>query len=52
MDLAMLEISNARECDLEEWKALFSQADARFVFKGVKQPAGSGLAIIETAWQE
>ena len=52
MDLTMLEIGNAKERDLEEWKALFEQADARFVFKGVHQPVGSRLAIIEMVWDE
>ena len=48
----MLEIGNAKERDLEEWKALFAEADARFTFKTVHQPPGSRLAIIETAWDE
>ncbi|KAK7192329.1 hypothetical protein DPSP01_004918 [Paraphaeosphaeria sporulosa] len=51
-DLTMLEIGNAKERDLNEWKALFAEADARFVFKGVKQPPGSRLTIIETSWEE
>jgi hypothetical protein len=49
-DLTMLEIGNAKERDLEEWKALFAQADPRFTFKGLKQPEGSRLAILETVW--
>ncbi|CAJ2513258.1 Uu.00g013770.m01.CDS01 [Anthostomella pinea] len=51
VDLTMLEIENAREQDLEEWKSLFLQADSRFAFQGVKQPPGSYLAILECIWQ-
>ncbi|KAF2491084.1 putative O-methyltransferase [Lophium mytilinum] len=52
MDLTMMEIGNAKERDLGEWKILFEQADARFVFKDMKQPSGSRLAIIEAVWEE
>lgn len=52
MDLTMLEIGNAKERDLAEWKSLFEQADSRFIFKGMKQPPGSRLAILETTWEE
>lgn len=48
----MLEVANAKERDLEEWKTLLGTADARFVFQGVTQPFGSKLAIIETVWDE
>jgi hypothetical protein len=50
MDLTMLEIGNAKERDLNEWRSLFQQADSRFEFKGMKQPAGSRLAILEAIW--
>lgn len=50
MDLTMLEIGNAKERDLGEWKSLFAQADSRFSFQGVKQPEGSRLAIVEAVW--
>jgi hypothetical protein len=52
MDVTMLEIGNARERDLGEWINIFEQADARFVFKGMKQPPGSRLAILETTWEK
>jgi len=48
----MLEIGNAKERCLEEWKGLFEEADSRFVFKGMKQPPGSSLAILEMSWEE
>lgn len=46
----MLEIGNARERGLEEWQALFKEADSRFAFQGVIQPPGSRLAILELKW--
>jgi O-methyltransferase domain len=51
MDLTMLEIGNARERDAEGWTGLFAQADARFVCKGIVQPEGSRLAILDVAWE-
>lgn len=47
----MLEIGNAKERALEEWQALFEQADPRFSFKGMRQPPDSRLAIIEAIWE-
>jgi hypothetical protein len=46
----MMEIGNAKERDLDEWKQLFEQADERFVFKSPKMPPGSRLAILEATW--
>lgn len=51
MDVTMLEIGNAKERDVEDWKTLFSQADERFAFTGVTTPSGSSLAIIELTWK-
>ena len=48
----MLEVGNARERELEEWKALLIEADARFKFHGLHQPPGSALAIFEAIWDE
>ncbi|PVI04246.1 putative O-methyltransferase [Periconia macrospinosa] len=50
LDLTMLIIGNAKDREVHEWKTLFEQADARFRFKGVRQPPGSRLAIIEVEW--
>jgi hypothetical protein len=47
----MLEIGNAKERELGEWKALFEQVDSRFVFRDMKQPEGSRLAILEVVWE-
>ena len=52
MDATMLEIYNAKERELDEWKTLFEQADKRFKFKGMTQPSGSRLALLETIWDE
>ena len=51
MDLSMLELQNSRERELEDWAALFVQADARFRFLGGQQPAGSKLWIMEAIWE-
>ncbi|KAI0835695.1 putative O-methyltransferase [Hypoxylon sp. FL0890] len=51
MDLTMLEIGNAKERDLNEWQSLFKQADSRYVFKGMQQPPGSSLSILEATWE-
>lgn len=50
MDISMLQIGNAKERTLLEWKSLFRQADERFAFQDVKQPQGSQLAILEFKW--
>lgn len=52
MDVTMLEIGNAKERDLDEWKGLFTRADTRFKFKGITQPEGSNLALLEAIWEE
>ncbi|KAM7195870.1 6-hydroxytryprostatin B O-methyltransferase [Rhypophila sp. PSN 637] len=49
-DLNMAAIFNSRERTLREWKALFQQADERFVFKGVTKPEGSALSMMEVVW--
>ena len=51
MDLTMMEIGNAKERDLEEWKALLEEADPKLKFRKVHEPEGSRLAIIEAVWE-
>ncbi|KAI1302030.1 putative O-methyltransferase [Xylaria venustula] len=51
MDATMLEIGNAKERNMDEWKVLFQQTDRRFVLKGTVQPPGSNLTILELEWQ-
>lgn len=48
----MASMFNSRERSADDWKTLLSDADSRFVLKGVKQPKGSALAVIEVAWNE
>lgn len=43
-------VFNARERTLSEWKALFIEADARFVLKSVNRPKGSILSLMEIEW--
>jgi hypothetical protein len=49
-DLNMGAVFNARERTFSEWKALFIEADARFILKSVNQPKGSTLSLIEVEW--
>ena len=46
----MLEIQNSRERDLDDWAALFQEADSSFEFMGGEQPAGSRLWILSARW--
>ena len=50
-DLAMKEIFNAKERDLDDWTILFSMADSRFEIANVIQLPESQLAIIEVVWK-
>ncbi|KAI0871506.1 sterigmatocystin 8-O-methyltransferase [Hypoxylon argillaceum] len=49
-DLSMTALFNARDRTANDWRALFSEADSRFLLKSVIQPAGSGLAILDLRW--
>ena len=50
-DLAMKEIFNAKERDIDDWTHLFHLADSRFEIAYLRQPATSQLAIIEVIWR-
>ncbi len=49
-DINMLTLSNSMERELEDWKNLFAAVDSRFRWKGVVQPEGSNLALLEAVW--
>lgn len=49
-DLTMGAIFNSKERTVSEWSALFKDADPRFVLKGVIEPKGSALGILEVVW--
>lgn len=49
-DLNMMAMSNSMEREVGDWKALFASADQRFRWKGVVQPDGSNLALIQAVW--
>ncbi|KAI2601754.1 sterigmatocystin 8-O-methyltransferase [Hypoxylon sp. NC1633] len=49
-DLNMSAVFNARERMFREWKALFIEADARFILKSVNRPKGSTLSLMEIEW--
>lgn len=50
-DLTMLQLYNSREREQAEWVRLFEQADSRFRFVGMRQPAGSAMAVLEAVWE-
>lgn len=50
MDLVTLSLLNAQERTEEEFKNLFQEVDARFVFKGVSKPEGSRMSVVEAIW--
>ncbi|KAK1725307.1 hypothetical protein CaCOL14_010753 [Colletotrichum acutatum] len=46
-DLTMRQVFNARERDLDDWKALLKAADPRLELKSVRQPEGSNMSLLE-----
>jgi hypothetical protein len=50
LDLFMLVTVNAREREVDDWGALFKEADPRFKFLGARLPPKSRLWIIEAEW--
>jgi hypothetical protein len=51
MDCTMLSMSNSAEREAEDWKRLFASADKSFKWKGITEPKGSSLALIEAVWE-
>jgi hypothetical protein len=51
MDIMMLSLMNGKERELDQWKALFEQADPRFKWNGGSKPDGSRLWIYSVTWQ-
>lgn len=51
MDMLMKTVCNARERELEDWEALFQQADSRFKWKGGWKSSGK-LWFLEVVWEE
>ncbi|KAL9616602.1 MAG: hypothetical protein Q9160_008547 [Pyrenula sp. 1 TL-2023] len=51
MDIDMLSLFNSRERDEDDWRYLFSQADKRFVMKGIDKPSGSSLSFVHFIWE-
>ncbi|KAL8856172.1 MAG: hypothetical protein Q9178_007210 [Gyalolechia marmorata] len=51
LDLTMWATHNAKERDLEDWKALFRTADRRYEITSVIKPRDSRLSIIEAKLQ-
>ncbi|KAI1207204.1 sterigmatocystin 8-O-methyltransferase [Annulohypoxylon truncatum] len=51
-DISMGASFNSYERSLDEWKALLSEADPRFVFQRVSGAKDSALSIIEFVWSD
>ena len=51
MDLLQFVTVNGRERDLDDWKALFSQADSRFEFVRAWKPEKSHMWLIEAVYK-
>ncbi len=51
MDIMMLSLMNGKERELDQWKALFEQADPRFKWNGGSKPDGSRLWIYKVTWE-
>lgn len=50
MDMIVMTLFNARERELQDWQALFKEADERFTAIKAWKPEGSTMAIIEATW--
>jgi hypothetical protein len=51
MDFMSMFLTNSKEREQEEWRALFEQADPRFKWLGATLPQGSCLWILDTVWE-
>lgn len=52
MDMIMMQIFNAKERAVEDWRELFGRVDDGLEIVRVNQPEGSGLATMEVALRE
>ena len=43
---------NAKERDVNDWRALFEAADSRFCYKAMKTPIGSKMSFFEFIWMD
>ncbi|KAK3319880.1 S-adenosyl-L-methionine-dependent methyltransferase [Cercophora scortea] len=51
MDLVMLELFDAHEREMDDWRALFAEADPRFEFKGGWLPKESNKWFFVAEWK-
>jgi hypothetical protein len=51
MDIIIMSLINGKERELDQWKALFEQADPRFKWNGGSKPDGSRLWIYIVTWE-
>lgn len=50
-ELGMWKLFNAKERDIDHWKALTTGADQRFKITKIVTPEGSRLSILEVTWE-
>ncbi|OAA51549.1 O-methyltransferase, family 2 [Metarhizium rileyi] len=51
LDVLMKTVCNGREREVDDWKVLFEEADARFVWQGAWKSSGN-LWFVEAKWQD
>ncbi|KAJ4356448.1 uncharacterized protein N0V89_004481 [Didymosphaeria variabile] len=50
-DTAVRALTNGKEREVIDWKALFAEADSRFHVLSIEKPTGSSLGIIVVQWE-
>jgi hypothetical protein len=50
-DTAVRALTNGKEREANDWKALFAEADSRFRVLSIKKPPISSLGIIVVQWE-
>lgn len=50
-DTAVRALTNGKEREANDWKALFAEADSRFQVLSIEKPPVSSLGIIVAQWE-
>ena len=50
LDMDMMQMTNGRERQIEEWEDLFRSVDGKLIIRNVNQPVGSALGVMEVVW--
>ena len=51
-DMTMMQVFNSHEREMEDWKSVFERADERLRLRGVYQPFGSVMSLMELGLAE